>query len=46
MITALKKKESRNIPLSGNFSVTALTDPFSKEEIKRIELLKKKKESK
>lgn len=27
------KKESRNIPLSGNFSATALTDPFSKEEI-------------
>ena len=27
------KKYSRNIPLSGNFSAVALTEPFSKEEV-------------
>lgn len=27
------KKESRNIPLSGNFLASSLTDPFTKEEV-------------
>ena len=28
------KKETRNIPLAGNFAANSLTDPFSKEEVK------------
>jgi len=31
---ALLKKDSRNIPVSGNFSSTSLTDPFSNKEAK------------
>lgn len=27
------KKESRNIPISGNFTTSSLTDPFSEEEV-------------
>ena len=30
---AKMKKESRNIPISGNFSASSLTDPFSNEEV-------------
>jgi hypothetical protein len=31
---SLLKKDSRNIPISGNFSSTSLTDPFSNKEAK------------